>query len=626
MTIRTQCSECGREYKMRDERAGSTVACKDCGSTIHVPRNNHGDSTFEVNGLMKGIGLGVGAVVVLALMGGLAGNKANRIANAVQQVANTAMKQVNMQEQPSSEDSASRDEAYRLSLQNQRSNHFESQRRALEQSFGAHNVVTIKFTDVIGDSELATNYLHRKVFRAAYKYHEAGRSEAARQTEQNRKNAEQQAIQQHNSERKSSFPYGPMAIQYFYQGVESSIPYPKIVFAGQVGNVYTYYAAPAPNPNEFATNVGVGTSSISDRVITISAKLPNPIPDPDVEEMYIKHGTDKVVKLHVTDARGEPASIKMYLSIEVAKADLSGQLVIVGFKQLGPGNYEFYVGPVQDARLFAANLSWGEFVDFEPRERVLVLKANLPATLPTEAEMKAAQQDERQRLDAIRHADWNHTPRPGESELDWALRTLKLNNVWGVPKALKALAVMAVEEERREEVSHILCINLGESNFDPSKALPAMMNWRTDETEKAILRLGGSRLSGQDRTETMNALVQIGTPACAEALASGLPDWHSGDDCVRYLVQMGPIAEEPVLRYIKHQDSKVRGRVYSILMDIGTSSSLSLLRSNISLEQTPVMKTVAKECYDRIKERTQNAEAEEKPKVNPPPSTRPGVQ
>lgn len=36
--IRTRCTECAKEYRVRDEYAGKRVGCRECGTAFEVPR------------------------------------------------------------------------------------------------------------------------------------------------------------------------------------------------------------------------------------------------------------------------------------------------------------------------------------------------------------------------------------------------------------------------------------------------------------------------------------------------------------------------------------------------------------------------------------------------------------
>ena len=78
MPIAVECPSCGKRYKLRDDLAGDTVPCKDCGEDIDVPggRRGGGGSRGRRKGKSSGggnsglvIGGAVGGVVVLAVVG-----------------------------------------------------------------------------------------------------------------------------------------------------------------------------------------------------------------------------------------------------------------------------------------------------------------------------------------------------------------------------------------------------------------------------------------------------------------------------------------------------------------------------------------------------------------------------
>ncbi len=466
---------------------------------------------------------------------------------------------------------------------------------------------------VVGETEAAHKYLNRKVFRAAYAEYEKGRKQAQEQTEQNRKNAEQQAIQDHKN---TWGEFGPGFVHYRYQLVDSDTPYPKIVNGGRVDNTFTYHAGPASNIQEFASRIGVGNVvSASGGEIRIQAQLPTPIPDPDVEELVLQLGADNVVHVKVTGADGDPRLVQMYIENESARLGNDGKrLSMAAMKALGNGEFQFSAGPVSNPQVFGESISWGSLANIDPVERVVSIAASLPEKLPTEAELKAAQAAERAREKAIRDADWAHKPRPDESEIDWAVRVIKDKDTWGIEKALKALTYMDVVEERREEISRMLIQNIGEHHFKLKDHLPAMLHWKTEDTETAILRMGGSHIASWDRPVLMEALVELNSEKSAEALASALPDFFSADASVKYLIEMGPIAEEPVLRFMKHEDAKVRGRVYTILTEIGGSETMKKIRTNIKLENNAGMKAAAEACLEEVRERVTAAREAEKAK------------
>lgn len=76
MPLQVACPDCGKKYRFAEERAGETVACKDCGSEIEIPggrrRGASGGKKRQQQGSGVGAGVmiggGVGAVVLLGLV------------------------------------------------------------------------------------------------------------------------------------------------------------------------------------------------------------------------------------------------------------------------------------------------------------------------------------------------------------------------------------------------------------------------------------------------------------------------------------------------------------------------------------------------------------------------------
>ena len=60
MSIETECSECGKQYRFSDDRAGRTVRCKDCGVDIEIPtkRRKGGSKKRKNSSLVPGVLIG----------------------------------------------------------------------------------------------------------------------------------------------------------------------------------------------------------------------------------------------------------------------------------------------------------------------------------------------------------------------------------------------------------------------------------------------------------------------------------------------------------------------------------------------------------------------------------------
>ena len=47
MAIRVECEECGKKYKLSDNRAGEWIECRECGFDIEVPDDGWDDESRD---------------------------------------------------------------------------------------------------------------------------------------------------------------------------------------------------------------------------------------------------------------------------------------------------------------------------------------------------------------------------------------------------------------------------------------------------------------------------------------------------------------------------------------------------------------------------------------------------
>lgn len=633
MRIQVTCEHCWHEFSVPAERAGQRGKCPECRGPVRVP-DNEGYSIRQspprrsssgranrrqpaTSGFFQPhivIPAGIGAfLVILMIVVFLVLPSDNGPAGGSGLTGNTLTA-----DDLTEEEKAERQRQYQETLNQQQAIKSSAARDSMVDDFGANKVVTVIFDDVIGETEAANKYLQRKLFRAVYHDYAQSSKAAKAQTEQNRKAAEQKAIADH---KKTWGGFGPTFVTYRYQVVESDVPYPRVVNAGRVENSFTFHVAPASDVQALVSRIGVGTvSSTSGRTVRIRSQLPVPIPDPDVEELALSFGLERVLNLEISGAEGDPDSVQFFLELELRKSgDSTRPSSMAGLKALGEGNYKLSVAPVDNPRVLIDRLDWAELVEFDETRNRAVVRATLPEKLPTQAEIDALREQERKEGEEIRKADRDNRPRPGESELDWALRAADSASHYTSEKPLKVLATMEIDEARREEVSRFLLARLDSQDWNFEHILRAAVHWKTEQTEEKILQLGGefSIKSHRNRDVVMETLVALGSEKSATALASGLADFFVGDKSVGYLIQMGPVAEKPVQEYLQHKDAKVRSRAYSVLAKIGTEDSLDPLSSNYRQERDSKMKDQAKFARDAIRTRIKEAEQKESESKEP---------
>lgn len=518
---------------------------------------------------------------------------------------------------PTAEQNAANLAAYEARLERDRLKAAEVQKGNLQRQYGANKVVTVIVNGVPGDPVAADRYLNRKLFRASYHDYSEASKRAQTQTQQNQKRAEQQALSQAQQQRGGLGGFSPLFVHYRYQEVRSDLPYPQIIPATKANGTFIYHAAPVLALDQFVLRFDIGSGVKIDpasRTVTIQAQLPNPVPDPDVEELSLQYGSAAVAKIKVKGAVGAADRVTYFLETETGKLDPKINLAVAGVKALGLGEYELYVAPVNDLRVFAERIGYGAIVDADQATRIITIEAKLPEELaarPTPAELEAIRQKE---WEAHRNKPSDHDikPREGEDFYVWALRVLKGNIPWATKAALLELKLREVDEAHLKEVSETLIATLKDS-WHVSEHLEAMAVWKGEGTEKAILGLIGEiRFHSYSKT-LMNILAGFGTKESARALATGLTDFSYGDEAATALIEMGAVAEEFVIKFADHQDDRIRTRVYNILAEIGTEKSLTKLRSNMNKEKKPFMKNHVKEVIDQIKQRTDEAKAASDP-------------
>jgi hypothetical protein len=530
------------------------------------------------------------------------------------------------------EQQAANQEAYEQQLERARANRGEQGRQQLADEYGADQVVAVTFKGVAGDRLAAEKYLQHRLFWAAHYDYDQAAKRAAAATEQNRKNAEEAAVQQ--SEQQFG-GFGPRIVRYQYEEVKSDVRYPKVVAGPQSGTTYTFYAAPVLDVQAFVNRLNMGSADKVDagrRTVDLSPRLPVPIPDPHVEDMVIAHGAGSVVKIHLRNAQGEIDRVLYHLEDKIESLKSSGlpkaaSLQTTGLKSLGNGEYELYVAPVESLPQFSELLNLGKVEVVNEQYTTLRIQAELPSDLPRrptpqelaekrrlehEARMQAAAAENearalaaKEQMEQAREAAGlnDGKPKPDESIPDWAVRILSKDRSSGRKAVYQRLAETEVEPERLEEISALLVKRMEDSGFDTADLLKAMLRWRTKAGDAAIIAASQQSAGFHAADAYLQALSQLETPEAWQVLASALPNFHFGDKSVSHLKAAGPGVEQYVLPYLDHQDERVRGRALEVLSEVGTKRSLSKLSSVVSKDRSLPLRERAKIVQAAIRER-----------------------
>lgn len=464
---------------------------------------------------------------------------------------------------------------------------------SIKDKYGAQRIAIVVIDGVPGPEADADHYLERKIFKAAYADYEAGQKTAQSQTEANRKAAEEKAVA-------DSAGFG--MVWYRYKAVRSDVPYPQVSGGPFGAGRHVYYTGPVNDLAAFSARLKVGNISGTDpnsRTITIQSFIPTPIPDIDEEELYIQHGKENVLTVEINDAEGDADRVSYYLETQLKECQPGGGLVVVGPRALSPGKFRAFLAPVKDLNDFTARVGFGSIADLDLTNRKLVIAAKIPADLPkrpTPAELAELRREERE-------AD--ERPKKGETEVDWALRVLKKGDAsWHIAKVLKALAVMEVDKDRLEEVGDVLTDWATTSTWawhNSKDLISAMDTWSTEKTTRYLV----GRLSEHawNKADILRALANHPSEAGARGVATLMTDRQLATQASTALRDMGPVAEETVLKLAQDQFPSMRIEAYDILRTIGTKKSVSKLKSNVTKEKDKAARDALRSAIEDIETR-----------------------
>lgn len=195
------------------------------------------------------------------------------------------------------------------------------------------------------------------------------------------------------------------------------------------------------------------------------------------------------------------------------------------------------------------------------------------------------------------------TPKEDEPEFVGIARELRSRTSFKKEGILDDLMTRTVNEAYRKTIGDALADTLDDEHFLMKKHLKAMTRWNCDATVRAIVNYAKKNVwASRYKIEIMSALTELKDPEGAEFMAS-LLETRDASEADIYLKRLGPIAEDPVLKYAENPGENTRKLVYEILAVVGGEKSLTKLRAVAAKERTTFMKDLAKKTIDEIRAR-----------------------
>lgn len=238
----------------------------------------------------------------------------------------------------------------------------------------------------------------------------------------------------------------------------------------------------------------------------------------------------------------------------------------------------FRVWPVYDLEAFSQKIPRGKAT--VKGRRIFVKADPIPA-----AELAAAKEALKQSQDA-RSAAFEAArtspeeandpqPPPDADDLTKALFALRSSRPGKRAEGVDHLARMTPSDERRDEVhKQLVALLTADDGFFVNKVMKAMVQWRTDETVPALIKVLDRSEFGV-RWEAEEILGKLGDPRAAEPLAARLKE--DGIKVEPALRALGSAAEPALIALLRNPDSHVRAVSCRLLKDVGGKEALETM-------------------------------------------------
>jgi HEAT repeat protein len=189
-----------------------------------------------------------------------------------------------------------------------------------------------------------------------------------------------------------------------------------------------------------------------------------------------------------------------------------------------------------------------------------------------------------------------------DAEVKKALGELKSGNPDTRKAAAERLAKAEPNDAQRTKVASALQASMTDPNiFARGEVAKALSVWGTKKNVSPTIELLSHR-DGFIRASAMKVLGALKDERGARAVAAKLESRSDRGGAAESLREMGPVAEKPVLPYVRSPDPAVREEACKVLKEIGGSGSVKMLTS-ISNDPNPAVATAAKEALDKVKGR-----------------------
>ena len=453
----------------------------------------------------------------------------------------------------------------------------------------------------------ADRYLQHQLREAVKVLHEEQTAGSRARTEANRKRAEERVkaemkreVQQNPAANGPLWASGTFGGRWYrYERAEPEVDGVQVYSSNSepAGGPRAFRVYPVPDLDRLAgllPDLRKVSVDPADRVLTLAADLPDPLPDENLDDVNRLYPAARRVRLVIDypTQHGEFWTRRDWLR-EVAGAPAMSaggdeRLTVARHQWLSEdGRLVLTVGPVDDVPAYADRVDFGDVRDVDATGRTIAILGRVPDNLEELAEAQE-QRDKAERDRAAGISD--REPREGETHAAWAARVLRENtDTWATRAALDHLKVSdpaAEDPDERAAADAALLAALRVADWhEVDDYADAVIVRKPDGYLDALAEaLRGDRGTHHRKEEILEKLAGVDDPGVGFIAAGMLGDHWLTEPAVAALRRLGPNAEPALLPLLSDPRPEMRRDVAALLSEVGTERGAEAILARSKLE------------------------------------------
>jgi hypothetical protein len=337
----------------------------------------------------------------------------------------------------------------------------------------------------------------------------------------------------------------------------------------------------------------------------------------NIRDLYAAHPYEEVITVHLSNT-GFDVAEKVCDKLKTLAPG-----AVIHHVELGD-EMDVAIGPVRDFNGFVSAIDFGNVTAANEPKRDVKIEvrsgAFAPAGVVEDTEDRRKQRDEAERRAEEARAEAARElaakikeaeePNPNDPDFfDKLADRVTSGDHWGKEKAIDILLKHTPSEvqsaETRKKIARAFKQLAEDDNFMRKKAIRGLVVWGGKFSGPILVKMLNERHPFEE-AQIIESLGEIKYVPAAPVIASRLGDFSHHDCAVHALRELGPAAEDVLIRVAISEDPKVCLAAVDLLGDCGSEKSLYILTKGFS-SRNPLVREACKLSIQKVKARLKEA-------------------